>query len=125
MSIPRLAAKGANAKAPAKLPALQASRAADADVRKSIENIREWIEVRLGSRGDPYEKAVTLRELEQALAPLRALLTALGSFDGGIESLSAEELTSVPTWLRRGASVQVGDDLYYCNGKVWKQVTLV
>lgn len=123
MSIPRLAAKGANAKAPAKLPALQASRAGDPDVQKSLEAVREWLEVRLGSRGDPYERAVTLRDLDQALAPLRDALDAFGLFNGTIETLSSVALTQLPE-LRQGAFAQLGDDLYWCNGKAWKKVTL-
>lgn len=123
MSPPRLSRKGAYAKTPASLPALQASRAEDPDVRKSIEAIREWVEVRLGSRGDPYERAVTLRDLEQTLAPLNDLAKALGSFDGTIGTLTANQLAALPP-LKQGAFEQVGEDLYYCTGKAWKLVTL-
>jgi len=117
MSASRLAAQGANAKTPAKLPALQASRAADPDVRKSLENVREWIEVRLGSRGDPFEKAVTKRELDQALAPLETAIAQL-------EAQAMVAVVDVLPPLKQGDSVQMGDDLYYCNGKAWKLVTL-
>ena len=53
MSPPRLSL--AKAPTPRRQPASSASsiRAEDPDVRKSIEAIREWVEVRLGSRGDP------------------------------------------------------------------------
>lgn len=112
----RLGVRGPNAKAPAKLPALQAVRVADPQVQKAIEALREWVEVRLGSRGDPLERAVTARELAQALAPLQKAIDDLGS--------QTVELVSALPPLRSGASVQVGDDLYYCTGKAWKQVTL-
>lgn len=123
MSPPRLARRGANAKTPAQLPALQAVRLSDPQAQKDIEAIREWIEVRLGSRGDPYERAVTLRDLEQTLAPLNDLAASLGAFDGTIGTLTANQLAALPP-LKQGAFEQVGDDLYYCNGKAWKLVTL-
>lgn len=117
MSGARLAARGANAKVAARLPALQAVRVDDPQVQKAIEAIREWIEVRLGSRGDPFERAVTLRDMEQTLAPLRADLAALAA-------LKIAAVTALPA-LQQGAFVQVGDELYYCNGKAWKRVTVV
>lgn len=124
MSTGRLAGQGANAKTPARLPSLQALRIDDPQVQKAIEAIREWIEVRLGSRGDPYERAVTLRELEQTLAPLQKALDAFGVFDGTLSTLRTNTLGVLPA-LRQGAFEQIGDDLFYCNGKAWKQVTLV
>lgn len=117
MSTPKLVAKGAFAKAPAKLPALQALRGGDPEVRKAVEAIREWVEVRLGSRGDPFETAVTLRELTQELAPLQTTLDKL-------KAASAVEVVAALPPLAQGEWAQVGDDLYYCNGKAWKLVTL-
>lgn len=122
MSAPRLSAQGANAKASAKLPALQAMRKGD-DPHAAVEALREWVEVRLGSRGDKYEKAVTLRELQQTLAPLQKALDAFGVFDGTLSTLRTNPLGVLPA-LRQGAFEQIGDDLFYCNGKAWKQVTL-
>lgn len=119
----RLNALGASVKTPAKLPALQGARVDDPQVQKALESIREWLEVRLGSRGDPYERAATVRDLQQGLAPLQEALDALGPFDGGIESLRATQLSALPA-LSRGAFAQVGDDLFYCNGKAWFKATL-
>ena len=108
---------------PAKLPSLQAARIKDPETQRAVEALREWVEVRLGARGDRYEKAVTLRELEQVLAPLNALADSIGSFDGEISSLRAIKRAQLPE-LRQGAFAQVGVDLYYCNGDAWKKVTL-
>ena len=120
MTTPRLSSQGANAKAPAKLPALQTLRSGDdpVQVQKAIEAIREWVEVRLGSRGDPYETAVTLRDLLQKLAPLEKTIAEVK------DALMVQLLPALPP-LQQGASVQIGDDLYYCNGKAWKRFTLV
>lgn len=62
-----LSQRGPNATTPAKLPGIQTSRVADPAVRASLEALREWVEVRLGSRGDKWERAVTARELETRL----------------------------------------------------------
>ena len=124
MTNPRLSTQGSNAKASARLPSLQALRIDDPQVQKAIEAIREWLEVRLGSRGDPYEKAVTVRELEQTLGPLQKAIDAFGIFDGSLGTLSTDTVATLPA-LRQGAFEQLGDDLYYCNGKAWKKVALV
>lgn len=117
MTAPRLSTQGANAKTPAKLPGLQALKRGE-DPQQAIEALREWVEVRLGSRGDPFERAITLRELEQKLAPLQKAINEV------IDAQTVEQLAALPP-LRPGRFVQVGDDLYYCNGKVWKKATLV
>jgi hypothetical protein len=65
-----LTRRGASANNPARLPALQAARCQDPAAQQAIEQLREWIEVRLGSRGDRFERAVTFRDLEAALAGL-------------------------------------------------------
>lgn len=62
-----LSQRGPNANTPAKLPGIQTSRVADPVVRQSLEALREWVEVRLGSRGDKWERAVTARDLETRL----------------------------------------------------------
>lgn len=118
-----LASRGANAKPGARLPSLQALRVDDPQIQHAFEALREWCEVRLGSRGDPNERAVTGRDLQQALAPLNALAKQLGRFDGTIGTLRTQGVPTLPD-LRKGAFEQVGDDLYYCNGKAWRQVTL-
>ena len=58
--------------APARLPHINIPSGADPQVRQALEAIKERLEVREGSRGNPYERAVTLRDLEA----LRAELTA-------------------------------------------------
>lgn len=58
--------------APARLPSINVPSGADPQVRQALEAIKERLEVREGSRGNPYERAVTLRDLEA----LRADLTA-------------------------------------------------
>lgn len=122
MSTNRLSRLGAAAKSSARLPSLQAVRVADPEVQKAIESIREWLEVRLGSRGDPYERAVTARDLELELQPLKEALDALGIFDGTISTLKAVPVTQLPA-LRQGAFEQLGDDLYWCNGKAWVKLS--
>jgi hypothetical protein len=117
-----LSNRGPYAAPGAKLPALQAARIADPETNKAIEALREWVEVRLGSRGDKYEKAVTLREFERLLADVFAKVDQLSAFDGTLSALEVEPVSAVPTDLRKGFT-QVGDDLYYCNGKTWKKVT--
>lgn len=96
-----LSRRGPNANAAAKLPGIQTSRVHDPAVRQALEALREWVEVRLGSRGDKYERAVTLRDLEtlgliesgttarstktadsDLEARISALESALGSYDG-------------------------------------------
>lgn len=59
-----LTRRGATANAPAKLPALQTSRIVDPNIRQAVDALREWVEVRLGARGDYYERAVTFRDLD-------------------------------------------------------------
>lgn len=64
-----LTRRGARANNPALLPALPDEQGiADAALRMRFQLIREWLEVRLGARGDFYERAVTHRELEAQLA---------------------------------------------------------
>lgn len=123
MSSNRLSARGPNANAPAKLPGLQAIRVKDPETQKALEALREWVEVRLGSRGDKFEKAVTLREFEQLLADVFAKVADLRDFTGDIGTLRSTELASLPP-LRAGAFAQVGADLFYCAGPAWKKVTL-
>jgi len=118
-----LYSRGPNAKDGAKLPSLQGMRLAEPQAQKAFEAIREWLEVRLGSRGDPYERAVIARDLEQALAPINAALKRISAFDGTIGTLSSDQEPTLPA-LRQGAFAHVGDDLYWCNGKAWKKVTL-
>jgi hypothetical protein len=119
----RLSSLGSSVKSPAKLPSLQGARVSDPQVQKALESIREWLEVRLGSRGDPYERAVTQRDIDAALKPLEDAIDALGSFDGTIGSLRTDRSAQLPA-LRQGAFEQVGTKLYYCDGERWREVTL-
>lgn len=92
-----LTRRGASANNAARLPALPASTAADPSRRQWEELVREWLEVRLGARGDFFERAVTHRELREQLdalvagsdsaaeiARLQALINALRSQLAGI-----------------------------------------
>ena len=72
-----LTQRGPNANAAARLPALQAARAQDPNVQRALEAMREWLEVRLGARGDRFERAVTFRDLTAELADLIKRLEAL------------------------------------------------
>lgn len=58
----------------ARLPALPSVRTGDQALDRWIQAVSERLEVREGARGNPYERAVTLRELEDmglALTPKR------------------------------------------------------
>lgn len=90
-----LTRRGPNANAPARLPALMSARTSDPQLNDAIEKLREWIEVRLGSRGDRWEKAVTFRDwdpvIEGVLARLKALEdaeTGTTTTDGSAEVLA-------------------------------------
>lgn len=72
-----LTRRGPNAAAPARLPGLQTARVADPNVRQALEALREWVEVRLGSRGDAFERAVTHREYDPQVSELLARLRAI------------------------------------------------
>jgi hypothetical protein len=50
---------------PAKLPALPTVRVQDPSLQRFIDAVRESLEVRAGSRGDKFERSVTLRDLVQ------------------------------------------------------------
>lgn len=64
----RLTARGPRANAPARMPALQTALISDPVVRQALEALREAFEVRLGSRGDVNERAVTRREYDPQIA---------------------------------------------------------
>lgn len=119
-----LTRRGPNANAPAKLPALQAVRLSDPRAQAAIEALREWVEVRLGSRGDKFEKAVTLRELEQLLEPIERRLDGLRLFDGTLGSLTATSLSGLPSGNVAGRFALVEGELFFDNGTEWQKVTL-
>lgn len=89
-----LTQRGPNANASAKLPSLQAARAQDPNVQKALEALREWVEVRLGARGDRFERAVTFRDLDSELDALRT----------GLEAAIANAGSSASTTTSAGAS---------------------
>jgi hypothetical protein len=126
MSANRLTARGANANQAAKLPGLQALRTTSPELRpivEAIESLREWVEVSLGSRGDAFEKRITLREFEQRVKPIEAELAKV--FDGRVEGLTAVALDALPTTATNGAFVQLKNgELHHGIGGVWKKVTL-
>lgn len=103
-----LTRRGAFANSSAKLPALQAARAQDPAVQQALEQIREWLEVRLGARGDRFERAVTFRDLTTELQALEARLAELiasagasaGTEVGAATVEQLEDLRSTVTDLR-------------------------
>ena len=125
MSGNRLTNRGANANQPARLPSLQTARVADPQVQRALESLREWVEVRLGSRGDAFERALTLREFEQVLSPIQEYLRKLGNFDGSLTTLRPAFAQKLPTDITNGGFVMLETgELYFGVKGVWKQVTL-
>lgn len=86
-----LTRRGPYANAPARLPGIQTARISDLNTRQAMESLREWVEVRLGARGDRFERAVTFRD-----------------FDYQIESLG-ERLQAIETTVRAFTGAQIGD----------------
>lgn len=86
-----LSRRGPGANTPAKLPGIQTSRVEDPATRQAMEALREWVEVRLGSRGDKWERAVTERRLQEVLAELKRTSAA----DTTTTATAATETVSV------------------------------
>lgn len=109
----------------ASTPGLAASRAEDPDVRRQLDALREFVEVKLGTRGDPQQRAVTVRDLEQALTDLLKKLAELKDFTGDMRTLRTTALEALPTTVRQGGFVEVNGELYYgTTTNKWKKVTL-
>lgn len=89
-----LTKRGPNANAPAKLPGIQAERVLDPNTRQAIMALREWVEVRLGARGDRYEKAVTLRELQSVIDSVDVLERSVATLSP-TSSSSSTDLSTV------------------------------
>lgn len=53
---------------PAKTPGLQRPNVEDSSLRRWVDAVTEWIELRSGARGNENERAVTVRELEEVKA---------------------------------------------------------
>lgn len=120
-----LTRRGPNATPGAQLPGLQGMRLADPQAQKAFEALREWVEVRLGSRGDKYEKAVTRREFEQLLADVFSKVKVLDDFNGDAATLRGVPLDALPTTVTLGAFIPLKTgDLYYGTAAGWKQLTL-
>lgn len=120
-----LTRRGPNAAAGAQLPGLQGLRLTDPQAQKAFEALREWVEVRLGSRGDIYEKAVTRREFEQLLADVFDKVDRLKDFNGDAATLRGTALDALPKVVIVGAFVPLKNgDLYYGLITGWKKVTL-
>lgn len=111
----------------AKLPGLQALRLQDPQAQKAVEGLREWVETRLGSRGDPYEKAVTLREFETRLKDVFRLAGVLKDFDGSMGTLRIDAVASLPAQVAAPTFVLLDSgDLYFgVPGKPLRKVTMV
>jgi len=58
-------ARSANNTRPAKLPAMNVPRELENQLRTLLEAMKERLEVREGARGNPFERALTVRDLEQ------------------------------------------------------------
>ncbi|MBP7501152.1 MAG: hypothetical protein KA784_00030 [Aquabacterium sp.] len=119
-----LTRRGANATTPARLPGIQTSRIGDPNVRQAIDALRESVEVRLGARGDRFERAVTFREFDPQVAEVSRRLLALeqalqlstGSSDaaateatsaaGGLATLRNDLSLAISDYKRTDASIQ-------------------
>ncbi len=85
-----LSRRGPYANQPAKLPGIQAERISDGPTREAIAALREWVEVRLGARGDKFERAVTERDLQPRLDALKTeLLARIAEVEGSITEATA------------------------------------
>lgn len=110
-----LTRRGANANNAARLPALPDSQAVtDPQVRNRLELIREWLEVRLGARGDYYERAVTFRDLEPALTEINRRLTALEAARG-VPVFPQDQARQIQSILSRLDQLNRQDILNYNN----------
>lgn len=117
--------RGAWGAAPVKLPQLQTARVEDPQVQKALEALREWVEVRLGSRGDEAERALTLREYNRLTENIAAKVNQLRDFNGDIATLRATPLDAIPTEVIEGAFVTLTtNELYFGTAAGWKKVTL-
>lgn len=85
-----LSRRGPYANQPAKLPGIQAERIADGPTREAIAALREWVEVRLGARGDKFERAITERDFQPRLDALKTeLLARIAEVESGIPDAAA------------------------------------
>lgn len=105
----KLTPRGAAANLPARLPGLQTSRIQDVNVRQAIDALIEHVEVRLGARGDFFERAVTQREydpqtrdFEKRIKALEAEITKLQESVSELDAdaAAAIDATSVQDSLR-------------------------
>lgn len=103
-----LTQRGARASAPARLPALPASTASDPQRRAFEEAVREWLEVRMGGRGDFFERAVTFRDLvpqvEELTNRLESLETARSTDNSATVASLQAQVNSLQIAVRNLAS---------------------
>jgi hypothetical protein len=66
----------------ARLPALQKVNIQDKALANWVNSVTERLQVREGERGNAQERAVTLRELRQAMGPVDGLVSAFGRAPG-------------------------------------------
>ncbi|MEF9946785.1 MAG: DUF1983 domain-containing protein [Comamonas sp.] len=57
----------------AKLPALPVLKGADPALSSWVRSVSEWLQIREGQRGNPLERSVTMRELQNSLGALQSL----------------------------------------------------
>lgn len=72
MSIHNSIQQSPHASQRSQLPAINVPMGVDPQLRQALEAIKERLEVREGSRGNPYERAATMRDLDALRASLRA-----------------------------------------------------
>ena len=101
-----LTPRGPRANTPAKLPALQSIRVADPNVRQALQTLQEWVEVRLGVRGDRYERAVTFREFDPIIEELDKRITALEAADVKFAETVDSLQGNIDSLLRRVAGLE-------------------
>lgn len=66
-------AMGARDTGPAKLPAIPVVKTGDTQIDNAFRKMKEWFDVRDGAAGNPWEKAVTLRDIKDVTLMAAAL----------------------------------------------------
>jgi hypothetical protein len=80
----------------ARLPAIPTVRSADSNMNRFVDAVREWLETRSGSRGDRFEKAVTLRDLVE-LGRFEPSAVSTGSLNGNGLRATVDTTVTVTT----------------------------
>jgi hypothetical protein len=66
----------------AKLPALPSLKSSDPALSNWAKSVSEWLQVREGQRGNPLERAATLRDLQSAMGNLQNLVDVVNRTPG-------------------------------------------